>query len=95
MVGCRVPILGHTGADWPTDWPTQAIRPVFTGFLYGLKTVSGAFLRRGFESLPLRLCEVSGDPGHMSREIPDSLCPRRRLIDAAGVEHELADQLAV
>jgi hypothetical protein len=31
----------------------------------------------------------------MSREIPDSLSPRQRLIDAAGVERELADQLAV
>jgi hypothetical protein len=59
------------------------------------KTVSGVFLRRGFESLPLRFCDVSGDPGHMSREIPDSLEVVERLVVAARVERQLADQLAV
>jgi len=31
----------------------------------------------------------------MSREIPDSLSPRERLIDTARIERQLADQLAV
>jgi hypothetical protein len=31
----------------------------------------------------------------MSREIPDRLSPRERLVGAGGVERELADQLSL
>jgi hypothetical protein len=59
------------------------------------KTVSGEIPLTRVRIPPPPFCEVPVDPGHMSREIPDSLCPRERLVDACGVERELADQLAV
>src|SRR3954469_17515640 len=40
-------------------------------------------------------CDVSGHPGHMCRDILDSRPAAERLVDAAGVERELADQLTV
>jgi hypothetical protein len=44
---------------------------------------------------PGALCEVSVDPGHMSREIPDRLDPRERLVVPAGIQRQFADQLTV
>src|SRR5947209_17224192 len=59
------------------------------------KTVSGRLAPTRVRIPPPPSCEVSVDPGHMSREIPDSLSPSERLVDARGVERELADQLAL
>ena len=44
---------------------------------------------------PPPFCEVSGDPGHVSRLIPDSLGGCEGLVVAGGVEREFADELAL
>ena len=41
------------------------------------------------------MCYVSGHPGHMSREIPDSLGACAGLVVPAGVKRQLADELSV
>jgi hypothetical protein len=44
--------------------------------------------------LPPLWCDVSGDPGHVSREMVDSLGLVGGLVVAVGVEGEFADELA-
>jgi hypothetical protein len=52
--------------------------------------------RRSRVRIPsLTLCDVSGDPGHVSRVIVDSLGLVDGLVVAVGVEGEFADELAV
>jgi hypothetical protein len=48
---------------------------------------------RGFESLPLRLCDVSRHRRQMSRDIVDTSAPSKRLVVPTRIEGQPADQL--